>query len=892
VTRRRRTDADVPQDGVPGPSPDLTGLRAYLNRLPTPAFLFRRVGGDFELLETNGAGRALGGDLAAQAVGQRVSTLTAAYPAIAEDTMRCWREQTSVRRAFNVRLGGELRTLHLTHVPVPPEWVLVHVEDVSAAEVAHTALARSEQKYRSLVENSLQAITITQGGRIAFINRAAAELSGRTVAEMLVLRPEQFPELVHPDDREAVFRGLADRAEGRPVALRNQYRVVAKDGRVRWVESVVSGIEYEGAPALMSVALDITEQKRAESERRASEERYRTIVEAEPQCVKVLAPNGALVDMNPAGLRMIEADSLDQVRGRDMSQLVAPSHREAFRDLHRRVMAGGSGTLEFEIVGLKGQRRWLETHAVPLRAADGRVTGLLGITADITERRRADEELRRSETRYRSLVRGALYGIYRSTIDGQLLEANPALVAMLGYQSEGELLGMDWSRQVYRDPEERTRLVREYQDAHQIEGAEAHWKKKDGTPLNVRLSGRVVRNAAGSPIGYEMMVEDVTAQRALEEQVRQAQKMEAIGQLAGGVAHDFNNLLTAILGSADLLLLDLPRGDPRREDLLAIRDAGERAATLTRQLLAFSRRQVLQPRVIGLNQVLGGLGKLLPRIIGEDIRLELNLAPDLAPVSADPGQIEQVILNLAVNARDAMPDGGRLTIATANTELDAAFAQRNPIVQPGPYVRLSVMDTGLGMDEETQARVFEPFFTTKGPGKGTGLGLATVYGIVKQSGGYIFVRSRRGEGATFEVYLPAVPPSAQDAADAHPAAAGVGAGSETILVAEDDAAVRSLARRALEQFGYRVLEAANGREALDVLRRHPGDIALLLSDIVMPEMGGRRSAEHIVQLRPEIKVLFMSGYAGADQPDGGAMVQKPFTPESLARKVREVLDEA
>jgi PAS domain S-box-containing protein len=768
---------------------------------------------------------------------------------------------------------------------------LVHLEDVSGAEVAHTALARSEQKYRSLIENSLQAITISQGGHIVFTNRAAAELTGRTVAELLALRPDEYPELVHPDDREALLQRFAHQAQGRFVPARNQYRVVAKDGRVRWVESLVSAIEYEGAPAIMSVALDITEQKRAEMGRRASEERYRAIVEAEPQCVKVLAPDGMLLDMNPAGLRMIEADSLDQVRGRDMLQLVAPYHRDAFREMHRRVMAGGSGTLEFEIIGLKGGRRWLETHAVPLRGADGEATGLLGITRDITERRQADDELRRSETRYRSLVRGALYGIYRSTIDGRLLEANPALVAMLGYESEEELIGIDWAHQVYRDPEERERLVQEYRDASQIDGAEAHWKKKDGTPINVRLSGRVMRNPVGSPVGYEMMVEDITAQRALEEQFRQAQKMEAVGQLAGGVAHDFNNLLTAILGSADLLLMDLPQEDPRREDLIAIRDAGERAATLTRQLLAFSRRQVLQPRVIGLNQVVAGIGKLLPRIIGEDIQLDLTLAPDLWSVSADPGQIEQVILNLAVNARDAMPDGGRLTIATTNSVLDALFAARNPIVQPGSYVRLSVTDTGQGMDEETLARVFEPFFTTKGPGKGTGLGLATVYGIVKQSGGYIFVRSRPAEGAIFDVYLPAVPPSAEEHAAAPPVASA-GQGSETILLAEDDAAVRSLARRALEQYGYHVLEAVNGREALDIIRRHRGEIALLLTDIVMPEMGGRRSAEHILQTRPDIKVLYMSGYAGADRPDGRALVQKPFTPESLARKVREVLDGA
>ncbi len=889
-TRRRRTDRPSPQGGVTSPAVDPSGLRAYLQRLPVAAFLLRRVEGDFELVDLNGAAKALGGELAARSLGGRASVLAASHPAIVEDVGRCWREQTSVRRVVNVRLGGELRTLHFTHVPVPPEWVMVHAEDVSASEAAYAALARSEQKYRTLVESSLQAITISQGERIVFTNRAAAELTGRTVAELLAAPPGELPLMVHPDDRAELLRRFEDRALGRPVPMRNQYRVIGKDGAVRWVDAVVSTVEYDGAPAVMSVALDITERKRAEEALRASEERYRAMVENEPQCVKVLAPDGTLLDMNAAGLRMIQADSLEQVRGQDVVELVAPAYRQAFRDLHRRVMAGGGGALEFEIIGLQGRRRWLETHAVPLRDADGRVTGLLGITGDITERKRADDELRRSENRYRSLVRGALYGIYRSTIGGRLLEANPALVTMLGYDSEAELLAGDWATQVYQDPSERARLVREYQEAHRIDGVEAHWKKKDGTPLTVRLSGRVMRDAAGNLTGYEMIAEDVTAQRALEQQFRQAQKMEAVGQLAGGVAHDFNNLLTAILGSTDLLLLDLPQEDPRREELLAIRDAGGRAATLTRQLLAFSRRQVLQPRVIGLNQVVAGLEKLLPRVIGEDIRLETVLVPDLARVSADSGQIEQVILNLVVNARDAMPEGGRLTIETANTYLDGAFALGHPVVAPGPYVRLSVSDTGHGMDDATRVRVFEPFFTTKGPGKGTGLGLATVYGIVKQSGGYIFVRSEPGRGTTFDVYLPPVEQPIENAPGA-PESPGVEAGSETILLVEDDASVRGLARRALERYGYRVIEAGNGREALDVMRRHEGVINLLLTDIVMPEMGGRRSAEHVMLARPGIKVLYMSGYSGAEQPaEREALIQKPFTPESLARKVRDVLD--
>ena len=862
---------------------------AHLRRLPTPTYLFRPTGDDFELVEFNGACDTFVPELSAAAVGQRASVLLQTRPALLEDLARCWREQRLVERITSMRASGVLRTTHLIYVPVPPDTVVVHAQDLTAGEVTQAALARSEENYRTLVESSLQGITIYQDGRIVFANQAAAELTGRTVDQLLAMPREELFLVVHPDDRGRVVQWIEDQRQGRSAPGRRQYRALHRDGSVRWIESMVWPVEYGGRPALMSVAVDVTERRQAEQALRASEERYRAIVETEPQCVKVLAADGTLVDMNPAGLRMIEADSVDQVRGRDMAELVAPPYRQAFRELHGRVMAGGGGTLQFELLGLKGARRWLETHAVPLRDPDGRVTRLLGITADITERKRAEDELRRSESRYRSLVRSALYGIYRSTVDGRLLEANPALVAMLGYASEGELLSVDWARDVYQDAAERARLVAESRDADRISGVEVGWKRKDGTPITVRLSGRVVRDQSGIPAEYEVIVEDVTAQRALEAQFRQAQKMEAIGQLAGGVAHDFNNLLTAILGSADLLLLDLPAEDPRREDLLAIREAGERAASLTRQLLAFSRRQVLQPRVIDLNQVLGGMEKLLPRIIGETIQLDVVRGDGLARVNADRSQIEQVILNLAVNARDAMPEGGRLRIETANAVLDAAFVQHHAGAVPGPHVRLSVTDTGQGMDEATRARVFEPFFTTKEPGKGSGLGLATVYGIVKQSEGYIWVRSEPGRGTTFDIYLPSVEQAA-DAAGDGTAEVGARQGSPTILLVEDDATVRALVRRALERHGYQVLEAGTGREALGVAQAHPGTIDLMLTNLMMPELGGRRSAEHVLLARPDLKVLYLSGQAGPEGPaDAGPLVQKPFTPEALVRKVREVL---
>jgi len=372
--------------------------------------------------------------------------------------------------------------------------------------------------------------------------------------------------------------------------------------------------------------------------------------------------------------------------------------------------------------------------------------------------------------------------------------------------------------------------------------------------------------------------------------------MEAVGRLAGGIAHDFNNILTAITGYVDLLLEDLPPGDPRRNDAQEVRKAADRAAGLTRQLLAFSRQQVLQPRVVGLNGLVTDIEKMLRRLLGEDIDLATRLDPALGAVKADPGQLEQVIMNLAVNARDAMPQGGKLTIETANAELDESYAREHFPATPGRYVLLAVSDTGVGMTPEVQAHLFEPFFTTKERGKGTGLGLATVYGIVKQSGGFIWVYTEPSHGSTFKVYLPRVDASVQP----REATAGAGAkrGTETVLLAEDEAPVRAVARQVLERHGYNVLEAPSAEAALDLAQRYSGDIHVLLTDVVMPGLSGHDLAKQLVALRPNVRVIYMSGYTddaitrhGVLEP-GLAYVQKPFTPEGIARKVREVLDAA
>lgn len=499
----------------------------------------------------------------------------------------------------------------------------------------------------------------------------------------------------------------------------------------------------------------------------------RAIVDHEPECVKVVSPDGLLLDINPAGLAMVEAEGVEAVAGRPVLPLIHPDDREAFLNLHRASCQGQAGTLQFRVVGLRGTERWVETRSVPLRDTSGRIEAVLSVSRDITERRRADEELRKTQA-----------------------------------------------------------------------------------------------------------------------QLVQAQRMEAIGRLAGGIAHDFNNILTVINGYSEVVLRQLGEVDPLHDPVSEILKAGRRAAALTSQLLAFSRRQVLSPRVVSLNDVVAETERMLRRLIGEHIEFVTALAPDLGPVRVDPTQLVQVIMNLSVNARDAMPDGGKLRIATANVDLDGLDAARPADVPPGTYVMLSVSDTGTGMTPEVLAQAFEPFFTTKAAGQGTGLGLATVYGIVKQSGGYISVSSEPRRGTVFRILFPRVDgPVEAPAADAAPVpqeARGV------LLVVEDDPSLQKLVRHILTSRGYEVLEAGCAEEAERIGRERRGPIDLLLTDMVLPGEGGCAVARALRQVRPGLRIVYMSGYSEEMamrqglEPDA-RLLQKPFTPEALLEAVRGAL---
>jgi PAS domain S-box-containing protein len=555
-----------------------------------------------------------------------------------------------------------------------------------------------------------------------------------------------------------------------------------------------------------------------------------------------------------------------------------------------------------------GEVQGASEHLEPPSPADVLVT-LHELRVHQIELDMQNEELRRTQAslvaereRYVDLYDQAPVGYCTVSDQDLLIEANLSVATLLGVARDA-LIKQPISRFIFKEDQDIYYLFRKQPIRGGTQACELRMVTIDGTAFWAHLQATVVQDEGNAPVCHLVMTDITERKQAeterekLEEQLRASQKMEAIGNLAGGIAHDFNNLLSVILCCADFAMAGVREDDRTRDELLEVKKAGERAVALTRQLLAFSRKQMLQPVVLNLNEIAAGVDKMLRRILGEDIDYVQVLAPDLGAVRADPGQIEQVLMNLVVNARDAMPTGGKLTIETSNVDLDEEYAARHVAVKAGPYVRFAVSDTGCGMDAATQARIFEPFFTTKEKGKGTGLGLSTVYGIVAQSGGNIWVYSEPGQGTTFKVYLPREISAKMTVTASRLAAVQTPpTGTETILVVEDEEAIRNIAKRILHEAGYTVLTAASPDDALMACKAQHGKIHLLLTDVVMPHMGGRVLAETLVVARPEIKVLYMSGYTddaivhhGTLDP-GTHFIAKPFSAADLTRKVREVLD--
>ena len=582
--------------------------------------------------------------------------------------------------------------------------------------------------------------------------------------------------------------------------------------------------------------------------------------------------------------------------GRTIDEMV-PEFGKEIEDCVRRVLGTGGSVLNAErrraTPGNPEIQQCFLSSYYPLRGEDGSVFAVCGVVMDISERKRGEEALRLSEAKNRDLVENSAYGIFHATTDGKFLDANPALLSILGCSQQEDLKPLTLGSDVYRFPEQYVQHLAQCRERGLVRGAETEWKRRDGGIVTVRVHLRLV-SIQGAPETIEFIAEDVTELRAMERQLRQAQKFEAIGQLAGGVAHDFNNVVGAILGWAELGYEQNQTNPREAERFSRIREQAERAAALTRELLAFARRQVLQPRAIDLNTVTSGLTSFLDKVIGKDIELKVLTAP-VDAVRADPTQLEQVLMNLCLNARDAMPEGGRLMVETEMVELDDSYCRFYPGVTPGRYAVLSVSDTGMGMDNETRERIFEPFFTTKDRGKGSGMGLATVYGIVKQHSGFIHVYSEPGQGSLFRVYLPAIEGTPIENASTRakvPALAEM-KGTETILLADDHEAIREMARQTLVSLGYRVLSAGDGTEALRLCESEAPAMAIL--DVVMPKMGGPAAAEKLVEKYGRMPILFTSGYSQDSQGMEAEAIQarylqKPYSPTALGCMVREILD--
>lgn len=914
-----------------------------------------------------------------------------------------------------------------------PGGLSVHFQDVTDRNRATEALRENQERFRALIENAADIVAVVDlERRIRFISPAVRRVLGYSPDHVIGWNPI---DLVHPEDvasADGMFETVV-LAPRKTVTAELRFR--HRDGSWRFLEySLRNALHNPSIRGIVVNARDVTERKEAESAVRASEERYRSLVNGIPIGLFRTLPDGTILDANNAvvellgypdrqtlldaataqafadprdGERFVEALARDgMVLGFETRlvrtdgttvpvRLTARAVRDsngkvmyfdgAVEDISQRYEAEEAARKTLELFHLlqratndsvydwdiaAGTLHWNEaTHAVfayspedifpdfdwwadrlhpddrdrvmtglreaiqrgdevwtaeyrflrgdgtyasvldrghIVRNSAGIAIRMIGSMLDVTERKRAEDALRQSEERYRTIFEYAGDGILISDQQGRLVQVNERACRMTGFSRE-ELLSMNIADLIDGDPEENAAyyrdLVRQIRGSGHFNSADRRMRRKNGPSFEYDV------NAVALESGLIMsIVRDISERaraeeerRRLEEQLRQAQRMEAVGRLAGGIAHDFNNLLTAIQGYAEVLLEGNGLDDASRAGLEQIRQATNRAAKLTNQLLAFSRQQVLQPRIIDLNRTVREIEAMLVRIIGEDIELVTDLAPDIGAVQADPGQIEQVIVNLVVNARDAMPTGGRISIRTCNAELTPADAKRHAyVVRTGHYVKLTVADTGEGMEPEVQARIFEPFFTTKERGKGTGLGLSTVYGIVKQSGGYIWVQSEKGVGTVFEVYLPRVADAQRvveasgDGRPERPTEAP--RGTETVLLVEDEESVRSLIRKILEQRGYVVLEARSGQEALDLCATYEGPIDLLLTDVVMPEMSGRELAERLLPTRAETRVLFMSGYTEDAVVRHGIentrinFLEKPFSPAALARKVREVLD--
>ncbi len=746
-----------------------------------------------------------------------------------------------------------------------------------------------EQHLRAVLESALDGFYVVDTqGRLVEVNDAYCVMSGYTREELLRMRVADLESAESERDVVAHMQRIIRQGTDRFESCHRR-----KDGQIINIETSVKFLDSDGGQFFCSLR-DITEKKRAEQALRESEEHFRLLVEGAPVGIAIQV-DAIYRYVNPAALAMFGAETADQIVGHAVAERIHPHDRSAVDDRIRILKEGRSTVpvLEEQLFRLDGTVFDAEVNAKRF-IFEGQ-EGSIVFFRDITDRKRAEEALRKSEEKYRRYFEQNLAGYCVTNVDGEFLVCNPAFLAMFGFRSMDEAAQVNVSS-VYPSREARAVFLDMLKTKKHIDLHEMVLRRQDGSAIHIVQNAVGVFDEQGRLTEIHSYLMDDTKRWKIEQQFIQAQKMEAVGRLTAGIAHDFNNMLAVINGYSELLLEQIKREDSRYRSVEKIQMAGNRAAALTHQLLAFSRQQVLEPKVVDLNKIVSGSANLFSRVIGEDINLNVVLSPSPCAVKVDLTQIEQVIMNLAVNARDAMADGGQLTIETKSVTLDEENAAQHHPMTPGAYAMLTVSDTGTGMDAATRAHIFEPFFTTKELGKGTGLGLATVYGIVKQSGGYIWVYTELGRGTTFEVYLPLLK-NAAGAEEVCEPSSQAEFWTETILLVEDDRSVREVIREMLTDVGYTVLEAGGSQEASKILEMQEKLVALLLTDVVMPGASGRLLADELVALQPAMKVLYMSGYTndmfirhGGLWP-GWAFIQKPFSRNALTKKIRELLDQ-